>query len=509
MKSANVAAEGLFGGLRFEKTKKAFADCKLFKRESRRKSPDDRRGRRIQSIPDNGSCAAAWAKEARALKKRITAAALLLGLTALLSGCVLEPAENLYAVPKQPESYYNLQSAIETVMQPGASYSAPTAGENQQAVQLNDLDGDGENEALLFWKTDGETPLVLTVFGMHDGRFEAVAEARGAGNSFDQVIYAELDDRPGNEIILGRRVSENVTQILNAYSLRDGALLELFSASYSNFTIASLTASGEKGVFLLYQDADAPNGTAELYLWSDGQMVRQREAQMSAPVGAVRRILAGDMCRGTPAVFVASAYGEDSLVTDVFGFRDGSFVNFVRLDETDTGVKTVRDYYVYGCDIDRDGLMELPRLTAMRETDDPGSRDQSLIWWYNLLPDGRTQDKFLTYHDYAGGWYVSVPTRWSSSLAVHQTAESGGGKRATFLHVSNSGQTPLFSVRTLPGATTEELLADGQWQVLQQKGDTVIVGRLESGAARYGLSAEDLRGMVQLIPVDWKTGETD
>ena len=442
------------------------------------------------------------------MNKRLISAALLLA-TVLVSGCVLEPAENLYAVPKQPESYYNLQSAIEAVMPAGASYSPPVTGENQQAVQLNDLDGDGEDEALLYWKTDGEAPLVLTVFSKQDGEFRAVAEARGAGNAFDQVFYAELDDRPGNEIVLGRQVSENVTQILNAYSLRDGALVELFSASYSNFSIASLSDSGEKGVFLLYQDADATNGTAEFYLWSDGQMVRQREAQMSAPAGAVRRILAGNMCKGVPAVFVASAYGEDSLVTDAFGFRDGSFVNFVRLDDTDTGVKTVRDYYVYGCDIDHDGLMELPRLTAMRETDDPGSKNQSLIRWYNLLPDGQTQDKLVTYHDYAGGWYAVIPERWLSALAVNQTAVSGGGKKTVFLYVGTAGQTPLFSVLTAAAAPSEELLADGRWQQLLQKGDTVILGRLEDDAQRFLLSGETLRSMVNAIAVDWKTGETD
>ena len=442
------------------------------------------------------------------MKKRWMLAALTLGLAALLSGCVLEPAENLYAVPKQPESYYNLQSAIETVMPAGASYSPPVAGENQQAVQLNDLDGDGEDEAILYWKTDGETPLVLTVFDKQNGEFTPIAEARGSGNAFEQVFYVELDDQPGNEIVLGRQVSENVTQILNAYSLRGGELTELFSASYSNFTIASLSADGARGVFLLYQDADATNGTAEFYLWSDGQMVRQREAQMSAPVASVRRILAGNMCEATPAVFVASAYGEDSLVTDVFGFRDGSFVNFVRLDETDTGVKTVRDYYVYGCDVDRDGLMELPRLTAMRETEAAGSKNQSLIWWYNLLPDGQTQDKLVTYHDYASGWYAKIPQRWTVSLAVEQTAAAGGWKQTTFLRVNDGGKSPLFTVLTLPSAAAEQLTG-GQWTLLLQKSDTAVVGRLEEDSDRYALSVEDLREMIDAIPVDWKTGETD
>ncbi len=441
------------------------------------------------------------------MKKRGMLAALTLGLAALLSGCVLEPAENLYAVPKQPESYYNLQSAIEAVMPDGASYSPPAAGENQQAVQLNDLDGDGEDEALLYWKTDGETPLVLTVLDKQNGEFAPVAEVRGAGNAFDQVFYVELDDRPGNEIVLGRRVGENVTQILSAYSLRSGKLTELFSASYTNFTIASLSGNGAKGVFLLYQDADTANGTAEFYLWSDGQMVRQREAQMSASASAVRRILAGNMCKDVPAVFVASAYGEDSLVTDVFGFRDGSFVNFAQSDATDTEVKTVCDYYVYGCDIDRDGLLELPRLTAMRETESAGSKGQSLIEWYNLLPDGRTEEKLLTYHDYSGGWYLEIPPYWQPTLAVDQ-APARGGKQSTFLRANAAGQAPLFSVRTLP-ATAVETLDEAQWTVLLQKSDTVLVGRLESGSDRYALTLDRLRSMAKAIPVDWKTGETD
>ena len=63
----------------------------------------------------------------------------------LLGGCFFEPAEGLYAVPKQLEDYYNLQSAIDSAMPDNAVYSPPTAGENQQAVQLTDRDGDTED----------------------------------------------------------------------------------------------------------------------------------------------------------------------------------------------------------------------------------------------------------------------------------------------------------------------------------------------------------------------------
>ena len=76
----------------------------------------------------------------------------------LLCGCFLEPAEGLYAVPKQSEEYYDLQNAIELALPDGAVYAPPVSGDNQQVVQMVDLDGDGEDEAVVYCKTTGELP---------------------------------------------------------------------------------------------------------------------------------------------------------------------------------------------------------------------------------------------------------------------------------------------------------------------------------------------------------------
>ncbi|MBQ3216668.1 MAG: hypothetical protein IJB35_02510, partial [Oscillospiraceae bacterium] len=66
--------------------------------------------------------------------KRLLLFVMLLALALSLSGCFLEPAESLYAVPKQSQDFYNLQRAIEKVMPPKGAYSPPISGENQQAV---------------------------------------------------------------------------------------------------------------------------------------------------------------------------------------------------------------------------------------------------------------------------------------------------------------------------------------------------------------------------------------
>ena len=132
-------------------------------------------------------------------------------LTLLLGGCFLETAEGLYAVPKQSEDYYNLQGAIEAAMPNGASYCPPTSGENQQAVQLADLDGDNEDEAIVYFKTTGDLPLAVYVFDKQENSFSLVATKEGAGSAFDHVLYVEVDDAPGYEIVLGRQISGEIS----------------------------------------------------------------------------------------------------------------------------------------------------------------------------------------------------------------------------------------------------------------------------------------------------------
>ena len=84
---------------------------------------------------------------------------------------------------------------------------------------------------------------------------------------------------------------------------------------------------------------------------------------MSAGVEGIKRILTGYLTYDVPAVFVASVYDAESIVTDVFAYRGGVFQN---VSATDTGmsVQTVRNYFVYAADIDSDGLIELPQLVT-------------------------------------------------------------------------------------------------------------------------------------------------
>ncbi len=96
--------------------------------------------------------------------------ALCIALSVLpLSACTapkltLDP-EELYALPELPERYTALNKQLSAIQEGGAEYATPVSGSNIQPVQMMDLDGDGREEALAFFRqSDGEKPLKIYIF---------------------------------------------------------------------------------------------------------------------------------------------------------------------------------------------------------------------------------------------------------------------------------------------------------------------------------------------------------
>jgi hypothetical protein len=210
------------------------------------------------------------------------------------------------------------------------------------------------------------------------------------------------------------------------------------------------------------------------------------------------------MCKDVPAVFVGATYGENMLITDIFALRDGSFRNMTIQDEMGMTVETVREYYVYSSDIDDDGLIELPRPVALPPLPgDSNSENQSLIQWFNLLTNGKTEEKAVTYHNYSAGWFMLIPQEWKNSIAVTRLTDQNASQIYSFVELSTKKE--LFAITSVNGEKSQDFLDNGEWFQLAQKGDITYACRVQKAA---GLTQQELKDLFQFIRMDWNTGET-
>lgn len=417
----------------------------------------------------------------------------LLLLALLLAGCSATRADDLYALPRRSDIYLELQEAIEDAMG-DAAYAAPVSGTNLRAIQQADLDGDGEEEVLVFARSDGEKPLKLHVLKKEGKEYSLLCTIESDGAAFDSVSYVQIDGEEGMELVLSRRLTEQLFQAVSVYTLREGKTVELLGTACMSYTLTDLNADGLTDVFLLRSDVDRTNGIAEYFHWKDGELLRDVEADMSAGAESVKRIITGNMSADIPAVFVASTYDDSNIITDVYAVIDGSFRNVTQSDESGLSTGTVRSYFVYSTDIDGDGTIELPTTEALpEETGNASSAGQYRLVWYSLNADGSRTEKCSTYHNYAEGWYLKLPAGWIKNLCVlkEQTEDGRSVTRLAALRRGTVTDTYL-TVSVLQGDQASALLDAGTVILLSRRGDNyycaepgngfnIDVGELQAG----------------------------
>ena len=101
------------------------------------------------------------------MKRNWVRLAALAAALSCLGGCAFSSPEELYAVPRAAEDYKNLQDQIDRVRSAGAEYAGPLFGTNTQPIQLMDLDGDGVQEAIAFFRAtslEDPDPLKICIY---------------------------------------------------------------------------------------------------------------------------------------------------------------------------------------------------------------------------------------------------------------------------------------------------------------------------------------------------------
>lgn len=440
------------------------------------------------------------------MKRRILLV-LLAAAFGLLSGCALRTVDEMYAIPKRSEEYNNLQSAIDSAMY-GLTYSAPVSGEHQQSVQMADLDGDGVEEYLVFAQGNSAKPLQILIFRQFDDGSCRLAEViESTGSAFEQVEYVQMDDHPGYELVVGRRVSDQVLRSLSVYSFHQGSSELMLMVGYTRFLACDLDENGLGEVLVVLPgDINGGRSAAVLYSTKNGQMERSVEVEMSQDSSRIKRMTPGILQDGTPAVFASVLSDENSISTDVFAVKDGVLTNITAADDWDTSVKTLHNYYVYAEDINDDGIMELPQLISTKKLSGAGDDQRtSLIRWYCVDSQGRETDRLYTFHNNMGGWYLELTGSWAPRVTVEQS-----GSQYTFYAWDESYRVAakLFTVAALTGFNREEeAITQGRFLLLRSEA-VVYAGKLEENAQVYDITEEQIINSFRLIQQDWKTGET-
>ena len=382
-------------------------------------------------------------------------------LLLLLGGCGTEGSiDKLYSLPQLADEYVELQRAIDGVLSAGAVYSAPVDGVHRQSVQLCDLNGDGEEEAVAFFSTAGEKPLKIYLFRRSAGKYERAAVIEGAGSSIESIDYEDLDGDGW---------------MLEVYTLKGFQLASIAAADYSRYLTADMNGDGRKELLAVRRGTAEAAGSVTLYsVAGDGETSIAAE-KLSAGLDGITKLAVGALKDRPCALFVEGSC-QGGLVTDILIYEDEVLKN-ITLDQA-TGVSegTLRSSTAACQDLLGDGgcLIPIPRVLPAQ-----GETVYRVLDWYGYNSRGKRTIVTTTYHNYSDSWYLILPDSWGEISLRRE--DSDVGERAVVFSLWNGEGEPVTDflvIYTLSGENRRELADREGRSVIRSGGETIFAAEL-------------------------------
>ncbi len=422
---------------------------------------------------------------------------LLLCMALLLSGCNLRTVDQLYCLPMRSDSEQDLQEVISRAMS-DLEYSAPTYGENRQVTQKVDLDGDGIEECVVFARDESEKPLKILIFCQLASGWVLMDTIEGYGFAFDFVYYTQVDGQPGQEIVVGLQVSNEVLRSVAVYRFSSGFSRQLMSGSCARVIAYDFDGDGVSSLLLLSSGTgEDGHGTMNLYEMVEDRLEKTAAAPLSQEIQSIRRTQVASLADGGPALYVTGLTQDGATQTEVFTVGRES-IQSVWLSEP---VQNFGGQNLFPMDLDGDACPELPSLVPMAAHSGQ-QRQQYFVSWHSLDSSGQRQNGRNTFMHLTQGWYLSLEDGWLKGLSVVTERDS------CIFYMQSGNKSEGKKIMTVYALTDEEAMDSAKDYTVLYESDTVIyAAALEPGAAAYGFTEYTVKQAFHMIRTELNTEE--
>lgn len=409
----------------------------------------------------------------------------------LFAGCSVQGGDSLLSPPNLPSEYVELQKQLDAIVAQGAKYVTAETGTDRQSVKLVDLDRDGYNEAVAFFRMD-DGMLRAYLFEYDQGGYYQVGYIEGAGaRQIYSVEFIEYVSGGWVAVALSWRYDETENLGLTVFRYGGGHMDTILQTRYKSILYADLYGSGKLSIFTASVNDVTGAHRVRRFQFSSSEECYKQNMEVSM-CSEVRSIVSMQYCDGL--LYVDSAAHGGGYVTDIV---KESF-NITMDDMFGLDGSTYRQAAVFCTDIDGDGQIEVP----MAEKSGSGR-----IGWYRYSGSAFHMQKVHvaeTCYSIADGWYMFWPESWQDNVESQRTVTDGVSMTTFFVPVtagaSGEVRNALLTVYTFSGeGSTQKLQSYSGVRVLKTVGSTIYAySAMPNDFPEYSL---DDRQMTQLFRI--------
>lgn len=355
--------------------------------------------------------------------KKIIAAAVMLSLTGCTFGTSID---NLLAPPKLSIEQEQIYNALTDAAGDSISLKYPKAGKYLSAFIVEDIDGDGGNEAVVFYEKTGlaapENTLRINILDSgENGKWRSVYDTPAEGSEIERVMISQLGENDRVNLIIGSSLINRSEKTAAIYSYSNGVLENTFSESYSFIDVKDLDNDGETEFLLLKGSANDSAAMAEAYKLDRNGIYHRYRKDLSGGFTEFDTVSYGSLNSGETALYIDAVSGNGLIQTDIV-YMDENGLQKV-FDTAEQSSATLRPSGCRSVDIDGDTSLEIPVQTIAPGYDN--ASEGELLWltkWFNVDINGQRELKYISYHSVGDGYTFIFPAKWRDKVTLKRDA---------------------------------------------------------------------------------------
>lgn len=356
-------------------------------------------------------------------------------LCLLLAGCSMPgeqvQVEELLRAPKLSGDYGDVQTALNDWLGESAQLKYPMQGDLLSPFLLQDLDGDGRQDAAVLYTTAQSSNVCIAILQKDDADIWHVRQnVEGLADTVESVGLAQLQPGDATQLVVGYTAAQG-DQYLAVYSYTDGVLSTILEQQYQQYLVEDIIGGGNQDLILM---STLEDGGVQIELLT---VDKEGSFQQVAVMGLSANRFAG--CASVAAG--VGADGRHYLVLDGWTGISGNNLASVllRFDE-DTQqmvpadqISTEKLYTaslrnvpsLVSQDLDGDGIVEIPT-----QPDEAGllnmsqSRRMDFIVWMDYTSPH--PEKSFGLLDEETNCYIELPMEWEGNLKLTDSEQYDG-----------------------------------------------------------------------------------
>ena len=381
---------------------------------------------------------------------------LIVVLCIILSETTFVSVDGLMRPPKNEGQNSDIQAAFEASIEDKYILKSPLSGEYKSSFITVELDGDRDEEVVVFYSLSGTPDAArMNVIDRQGDSWRSIADFESAHKQIHKVDFADLDKDGKKEIIAGWSIFDTeLSNTLNVYKLKnDGDRLiaeKIFENRYTEFIVCDVNTDGRSDILLFDKLYEGNKSLQALYFDFQGaRPVLKGEFSVDPIIASVYSVsLDKDKTNGNVRFYLDGYRVDNGMTTELFywnraekSFERPRYSNNVSLPTAAT-----RSTALACADINDDGVIEIPF-----EEHIPGSelvsaaksapKKQSIIRWMKYNSYGFSS----VYYEILNSPYnysLKIKNEWYGNFTVKNYSEKGV---LTFFSTGDFNEFPIRS----------------------------------------------------------------